>query len=247
MGDKERALGRQLCARNAHRHILYHVARERAEGMALQRQAEQGRDRRQRFEIERFQKIEARLAGAAARCHDDDVGFGRLVVGEGYPVAAIGHLLNPFGAVARVETDSCRLHTAQERCDDVLRRLRGRKDAFVRLHHERHAGSLEPRHRICVAELLEQALHQASPARVNGFCALDRAKGVRQVAPAAARDAHLGQRSRPAFVHVYFRRFGAARAAYFFSEAGCRKASCGASTDNGNFHNPRLLIQIPRN
>lgn len=241
MGDEERAFGLVFRTGQGDDGRLYHRTGQLPERLVAQAEAEERRYGQGDDEAEGPKLVEARQARNAARGDDDAVRLDAMSfrVGEGQDIAGLSAVgLSPVtqvgDAMSRPEDDTVAAHGGEEGRDDFFGALRAWKYAFVLLRDQSDTLAFEPRHRVAVAELAQQALHQPCAAWINGFDASHAGEGVGQVAAPAARDGDLGERAAGALVDGDF------GLGPDLLDADGGETARRAGTDNSNLHVSRF-------
>ena len=234
--DEQRPVGLEFSAGEACRDVGNDNAHQAFERVRFERETEQRRHGRHRFQLQRIEKRRAARSRAAARRDDNRFGRDTASARETYLVTAALLRLDAFRAGTGFNGDAVPLHQPQQRADDVLCVLRTGKHALVVLHRERHALRLKPAHRVAVVERVEQAFHQPCAARVHRFEAAHLLERVGEVAASAARYRHLCQWAVEAFVHADVCLRHSPRRLYG------REATRRACADNGNGHESGYML-----
>ena len=131
---------------------------------------------------------------------------------------------------AKVEHYPTLLHEPQEGVDYLHGILRLGEDTLVGLHGEAHACLLEPLHGIMLGEAAEHTTHELVATRIDLLQVGDPSKGVGEVAPATASDGNLGECLGATLEDMHL----SMRVEPLYVNGA--EATCGASTDEGDFH-----------
>lgn len=128
-------------------------------------------------------------------------------------------------------------HPRKKSIDNLHCILRNGEHALVRLGQKADASRFEPAADIGIGKFLEQTLHQAMAARIDGFQAAHLSEGIGKVAAAAAGHRHFRKKLCTSLIdgHVNVR--------IQFLDIYCRETACRSTADYCHFqHGAKIPI-----